>query len=107
MKTQPVRIPRRGSNSLPFFLDDFCDWYIELSKATMTAETDSPQRRTARARLIAVLEQSLRLLHPFMPYLTEELWQKLPVIMRSYCIGLMQALSRPSCLPPFRSATSP
>ncbi len=62
-----------------FFWDDFCDWYIELSKATMTAETDSPERRTARARLISVLEQSLRLLHPFMPYLTEELWQKLPV----------------------------
>ena len=62
-----------------FFWDDFCDWYIELSKATVTAETDSPERNTARARLISVLEQSLRLLHPFMPYLTEELWQKLPV----------------------------
>jgi valyl-tRNA synthetase len=62
-----------------FFWDDFCDWYIELSKATVTAETDSPERNIARARLISVLEQSLRLLHPFMPYLTEELWQKLPV----------------------------
>jgi valyl-tRNA synthetase len=62
-----------------FFWDDFCDWYIELSKATVTAEADSPERSIARARLISVLEQSLRLLHPFMPYLTEELWQKLPV----------------------------
>ncbi|MFN2576291.1 MAG: valine--tRNA ligase [Pyrinomonadaceae bacterium] len=62
-----------------FFWDDFCDWYIELSKATVTAENDSPERSTARARLISLLEQSLRLLHPFMPYLTEELWQKLPV----------------------------
>jgi valyl-tRNA synthetase len=62
-----------------FFWDDFCDWYIELSKATITAETDSPERSVARARLISVLEQSLRLLHPFMPYLTEELWQRLPV----------------------------
>jgi valyl-tRNA synthetase len=62
-----------------FFWDDFCDWYIELSKATVTAETESLQRSIARARLISVLEQSLRLLHPFMPYLTEELWQKLPV----------------------------
>jgi valyl-tRNA synthetase len=62
-----------------FFWDDFCDWYIELAKATVTAETDSVERRAARARLISVLEQSLRLLHPFMPYLTEELWQKLPV----------------------------
>ena len=62
-----------------FFWDDFCDWYIELSKATVTAEADSPERSIARARLISMLEQSLRLLHPFMPYLTEELWQKLPV----------------------------
>jgi valyl-tRNA synthetase len=62
-----------------FFWDDFCDWYIELSKATVTAEADSTERSIARARLISVLEQSLRLLHPFMPYLTEELWQKLPV----------------------------
>jgi valyl-tRNA synthetase len=62
-----------------FFWDDFCDWYIELAKATVTAEADSPERNAARARLISVLEQSLRLLHPFMPYLTEELWLKLPV----------------------------
>ena len=62
-----------------FFWDDFCDWYIELSKSTVTAETPSPDRDIARARLISILEQALRLLHPFMPYLTEELWQKLPV----------------------------
>jgi valyl-tRNA synthetase len=62
-----------------FFWDDFCDWYIELSKATITNEEESPERSVARARLISVLEQSLCLLHPFMPYLTEELWQKLPV----------------------------
>src|SRR5712691_4132494 len=62
-----------------FFWDDFCDWYIELAKASVTGEADSPERALARARLIAVLEQSLRLLHPFMPYLTEELWLKLPV----------------------------
>ncbi len=62
-----------------FFWDDFCDWYIELSKSTVTAEADSETRQIARARLIAILEQSLRLLHPFMPYLTEELWQRLPV----------------------------
>jgi valyl-tRNA synthetase len=62
-----------------FFWDDFCDWYIELSKATVTAEAQSSERSVARARLITILEQSLRLLHPFMPYLTEELWQRLPV----------------------------
>ncbi len=62
-----------------FFWDDFCDWYIELSKTSMTAEEPSAERDLARARLISILEQALRLLHPFMPYLTEELWQKLPV----------------------------
>src|SRR5256714_8816499 len=40
-----------------FFWDDFCDWYIELSKATMTAENDSPARSTARARMTSILEQ--------------------------------------------------
>jgi valyl-tRNA synthetase len=62
-----------------FFWDDFCDWYIELSKSSVTAEATSTERNIARARLISILEQALRLLHPFMPYLTEELWQKLPI----------------------------
>ena len=67
-----------------FFWDDFCDWYIELSKSTVTSESESPERAIARARLISILEQALRLLHPFMPYLTEELWQKLPVRHERY-----------------------
>jgi valyl-tRNA synthetase len=61
-----------------FFWDDFCDWYIELAKADVTAEEDTPRRTEARSRLLSVLEQALRLLHPFMPYITEELWQRLP-----------------------------
>ncbi|HKB65873.1 MAG TPA: valine--tRNA ligase [Pyrinomonadaceae bacterium] len=61
-----------------FFWDDFCDWYIELTKAEVTSEDASPQRAAARSRLLSVLEQALRLLHPFMPYITEELWQQLP-----------------------------
>jgi valyl-tRNA synthetase len=66
-----------------FFWDDFCDWYIELTKAEVTAETQSPLRDLARTRLISVLEQALRLLHPFMPYITEELWQRLPGVDES------------------------
>src|SRR5712664_3177375 len=61
-----------------FFWDDFCDWYIELTKSDVTAESASPERDQARTRLLTVLEQALRLLHPFMPYITEELWQTLP-----------------------------
>lgn len=61
-----------------FFWDDFCDWYIELTKADVTAEEATSERAAARTRLLNVLEQSLRLLHPFMPYITEELWLRLP-----------------------------
>lgn len=61
-----------------FFWDDFCDWYIELTKSDVTAEEASDSRSAARTRLVTVLEQSLRLLHPFMPYITEDLWQRLP-----------------------------
>ena len=61
-----------------FFWDDFCDWYIELSKSDVTAEQPGAQRDAARSRVITVLEQALRLLHPFMPFITEELWQRLP-----------------------------
>ena len=61
-----------------FFWDDFCDWYIELTKSDITAENETANRTEARSRMLTVLEQALRLLHPFMPYITEELWQKLP-----------------------------
>ena len=61
-----------------FFWDDFCDWYIELTKADVTSEETGSGRTEARARLLTILEQALRLLHPFMPYITEELWQRLP-----------------------------
>lgn len=61
-----------------FFWDDFCDWYIELTKADVTAEEATTRRTDARTRLLSVLEQALRLLHPLMPYITEELWQRLP-----------------------------
>ena len=63
-----------------FFWDDFCDWYIELTKSEISAEEESANRTEARTRLLTVLEHSLRLLHPFMPYITEELWQILPGI---------------------------
>ncbi|HEX6126390.1 MAG TPA: valine--tRNA ligase [Pyrinomonadaceae bacterium] len=70
-----------------FFWDDFCDWYIELVKDEITSPDDNAERDGARSVIISVLEQALRLLHPFMPYLTEELWQKLP--------GISNALHNP------------
>ncbi|QUV93751.1 valine--tRNA ligase [Chloracidobacterium aggregatum] len=59
-----------------FFWNDFCDWYIELVKPVVSAAEDTPERTAARARLAATLEHALRLLHPFMPFITEELWQQ-------------------------------
>ncbi|MDQ4121175.1 MAG: valine--tRNA ligase [Acidobacteriota bacterium] len=61
-----------------FFWNDFCDWYIELVKDEITSDVPNVWRDAARSRIITVLEQALRLLHPFMPFLTEELWQMLP-----------------------------
>jgi valyl-tRNA synthetase len=70
-----------GCNRLyHFFWGDFCDWYIELSKpALMTAEPagEAPRPRVGDV-LLTVLDRALRLLHPVMPFLTEELWQRLP-----------------------------
>jgi valyl-tRNA synthetase len=63
-----------------FFWDDFCDWYIELVKDEITSDEPNVSRDAARSRIITIIEQSLRLLHPFMPFLTEELWQKLPAV---------------------------
>ncbi|MFY9611336.1 MAG: valine--tRNA ligase [Blastocatellia bacterium] len=61
-----------------FFWDDFCDWYIELSKSQVIAREETPEVLAARCRIVYVLETSLRLLHPLMPYLTEDIWQRLP-----------------------------
>ena len=59
-----------------FLWSEFCDWYIEASKIRLYGE-DPVARATAQATLVSVLEQSLRLLHPFMPFVTEEIWQTL------------------------------
>ena len=60
-----------------FTWSEFCDWYIELSKSRLTGE-DEAAKRNVRAVLYQVLESLLKLLHPFMPYLTEEVYQHLP-----------------------------
>ncbi|MBO5452700.1 MAG: valine--tRNA ligase [Clostridia bacterium] len=69
-----------------FIWDDFCDWYIELVKSRLYEETD-PTNEVAQQVLVYVLTNTLTLLHPFMPFITEEIWQHLPhngeTIMRS------------------------
>ena len=60
-----------------FIWDIYCDWYIEMTKARLFAE-DADRKRTATSVLVYVLDQVLRLLHPYMPFITEEIWQSIP-----------------------------
>ncbi|MDH5316846.1 MAG: valine--tRNA ligase [Nitrospira sp.] len=68
----------RSSNALYHFIwHEFCDWYLELIKPVLQA-ADHPDGPATRATLVETMETTMRLLHPFMPFITEELWQTLP-----------------------------
>ncbi|MFZ5802247.1 MAG: valine--tRNA ligase [Candidatus Omnitrophota bacterium] len=69
-------LAQAASELYHFIWNDFCDWTIELAKPVLTGEEAAARERTARI-LFGVLERSLRMLHPFMPFITEEIWQKL------------------------------
>jgi valyl-tRNA synthetase len=66
-----------GRQIQEFLWNEFCDWYIEMSKVRLYGD-DIREQNAARQVLVYVLERSLRLLHPFMPFVTEALWQSLP-----------------------------
>ncbi|MGB9858181.1 MAG: valine--tRNA ligase [Dictyoglomaceae bacterium] len=61
-----------------FFWSEFCDWYIELSKPRLSQKEDPESKLTTQAVLWKVLSTNLLLLHPVMPFITEEIWQRLP-----------------------------
>jgi len=67
-----------ASTLYQFLWSEFCDWYIELAKGSLYGE-DAKSKDTTRAVLVYCLDRILRLLHPFMPFITEEIWQKLPM----------------------------
>jgi valyl-tRNA synthetase len=60
-----------------FIWDDLCDWYIEFSKLSLYS-TDAATKRSTQSVLAYVLDQTQRLIHPFMPFISEEIWQHLP-----------------------------
>ena len=60
-----------------FIWDVFCDWYIEISKIRLNSG-DEKAAQTARDMLVYIMSNTLKLLHPFMPFITEEIWQTLP-----------------------------
>jgi valyl-tRNA synthetase len=70
-----------------FFWHEFCDWYIEMAKPVLLGRHGEEQQKNAKRVLLEVLDRSLRLLHPFMPFVTEEIWQKLGGIEPSIMVS--------------------
>ena len=69
-----------------FVWDELCDWYIELTK-TRLYDKECPTRLAAQQTLCHVLSETLKLLHPFMPFITEEIWQHLPHVGESIMVS--------------------
>jgi valyl-tRNA synthetase len=61
-----------------FLWHEFCDWYLEIAKPSLYQREDPGRRARTQLTLVETLEKTLRLLHPFMPFITEEIWQRLP-----------------------------
>src|SRR3989442_3678378 len=72
---EEFQLGEAGRQINDFFWSDYCDWYVEIAKVQM--QGDEATRHATAGILRAVLDQSMRLLHPYMPFVTEEVWQYL------------------------------
>ena len=75
-----------GTALYNFIWDDFCSWYIELSKVHLNSE-DGVEKQASVHTLVYVLNAIVRMLHPFMPFVTEEIYQAIPHLEESICIA--------------------
>jgi len=74
-----------GSALYAFIWDEFCSWYIELAKETLSGD-DEDAKKTTKSVLVFLLNNIVRLLHPFMPFVTEEIYQAIPHKQESICL---------------------
>jgi len=75
-----------GSELYKFIWDDFCSWYIELTKVHLNSDNEVEKQASAHT-LVYVLNAIVRMLHPFMPFVTEEIYQAIPHLEESICIS--------------------
>ncbi|MFC2948491.1 valine--tRNA ligase [Virgibacillus sediminis] len=75
--TDKYEFGEAGRHLYNFIWDELCDWYIEMAKLPLYGE-DEQKKTMTRSVLAYVLDQTMRMLHPFMPFITEEIWQQLP-----------------------------
>lgn len=76
-----------GSELYKFIWDDFCSWYIELTKAHLNSTNDT-EKQASLNTLVYVLNAIVKMLHPFMPFVTEEIFQAIPHLEESICIAI-------------------
>ncbi len=86
-----------ASTLYQFIWHEYCDWYLELSKPALYEEKGSPARAAAQTVLAHVLETVLRLLHPIMPFISEEIWQTLPEAVRNAECGMRNKKAGKAC----------
>jgi len=75
---EAYQFDRAAMSIYHFFWDEFCDWYIEMAKTSLYGDADPAARSAAQHTLVTALDTALKLLHPFMPFVTDEIWRKLP-----------------------------